>query len=242
MEYWNRFDVVDGKFKPLILSDEQIQVLLTGKFGDGCFVTTSHSIYYSACTLYQEYNDFKASLLGDLLGKQHRVFNNGYKEGYIYRLYTHADPRIALICEESIEESFNRMNELGLALWIYDDGSMHKDKEFYQINTQKYPKEILEEVFIPGLKNKFGITAKTTIERKKDGREFWYLCISKYEGSDIISSALSKYPMTCYAYKMWKPETVQKWNIFKEKVAQERLDIGSLSYRTVGAMFRKILI
>ena len=242
MEYWNKFEVVDKKFKPLVLTNAQIQVLLTGKFGDGCFVTTSNSVFYSANGIYQEYIDYKASLLGDLLGKKHVLINSGYKEGTIYRLYTHADPRVALICDETIEESFDRMDELGLALWVYDDGSLHKDKEFYQINTQKYPKEILEEVFIPKLKSKFGITAKSTIERRRDGREFWYLRISKYEGSNIISDALSKYPLSCYQYKMWKPETVQKWNILRREAEQAGLNLDTLNNRILGAMFRRIIV
>ena len=41
MEYWNKCKFEDGQFKPLVLTDKQIQVLLTGKFGDGCFIYTN---------------------------------------------------------------------------------------------------------------------------------------------------------------------------------------------------------
>ena len=240
MEYWNKCKFEDGQFKPLVLTDEQTQVLLTGKFGDGCFIYTNRSVFFSANCIYKDYIDFKASLLGDLCNRKDKVVNRGYKEGLVYRVYTSADPRIAFICDESLEDSFNRMNELGLALWVYDDGSLHKEKEFYQINTQKYPREVIEDLFIPALKRKFGITAKSTIERRRDGREFWYLRISKYEGSDIISSALDKYPVSCFTYKRWKPETTQKWNKLVKESKESGIDLSLLSTKTLSSMFRKI--
>ena len=242
MVYWNNFKVENGQSAALNLSNEQIQVLLTGKFGDGCFVQTAYSVYYSACSIYEEYIDFKASLLGDLFHHKTTVLNKGFKENNIFRLYTGTDPRTAFICDESIEDSFARMDGLGLALWVYDDGSLHKTKHFYQINTQKYSREVLEDIFVPGLKSKFDITAKTTAERKKDGREFWYLRISKYEGSNIISDALSKYPVNCYNYKVWSSETIQKWSRLQEESKSAGIDLSSLDNRTLSLMLKKIAV
>lgn len=112
------------------------------------------------------------------------------------------------------------MNDLGLALWIYDDGSLHKNKLFYNINTQGFPKEIQEELFIPFF-NRFNIYPKLTVERKRDGREFWYLRISKYEG----------------AYKRWSSETIQKWSKLQEELKSTDID-----RRTLAAMLRKVSI
>lgn len=35
-----------------------------------------------------------------------------------------------------------------------------------------------------------------------DGREFWYLRISRYEGAYEITQLLNKYPVHCYNYKV----------------------------------------
>lgn len=242
MWYFNNLGTNNGQSAALHLTEEQIQVLLTGKFGDGCFVQTPNQVYYGACCIYKEYIDFKAHLLGDLVSKITTVENKGFKEGIIYRFFTLADPRICLIADESLEDSLNRMTDLGFALWVYDDGSKHKDKEFYQINTQKYPKEVVESLFVPFLKNRFNITAIPTIERKKDGREFWYLRISKYQGADIINTILQKYPIECFKYKMWGSETIQKWSKLQEELKNEGIDIYSLEARTVSALLRKIEI
>lgn len=242
MWYYNNLSTNNGQSAALHLTEKQIQVLLTGKFGDGCFVQTPNQVYYGACCIHKEYIDFKAHLLGDMVSKTTAVQNKGFKEGIIYRLFTIADPRICLIADESLEDSLNRMTDLGFALWIYDDGSKHKDKEFYQINTQKYSKETIQSLFVPFLKNKFNITAVPTVERKKDGREFWYLRISKYQGADIINSILQKYPIDCFKYKMWGSETIQKWSKLQEKLKSEGIDIYSLEARAVSALLRKIEI
>ena len=242
MWYFNNLDTNNGQSAALHLTEEQIQVLLTGKFGDGCFIQTPNQAYYGACCIHKEYIEFKAHLLGDMVSKIIVVENKGFKGGLIYRFFTSADPRICLIADESLEDSLNRMTDLGFALWVYDDGSKHKDKEFYQINTQKYSKENLESLFVPFLKDRFNITAIPTIERKKDGREFWYLRISKYQGADIINSILQKYPVECFRYKMWGSETIQKWSKLQEKLKNEGIDIYSLEAKTVSALLRKIEI
>lgn len=242
MWYFNNLDTNNGQSAALHLTEEQIQVLLTGKFGDGCFVQTPNQVYYGACCIHEEYIKFKAHLLGDLTSKITVIENNGYKKRPIYRLFTSADPRVCLIADESLEDSLNRMNDLGLALWIYDDGSKHKDKDFYQINTQKYSKDVLESMFVPFLKTKFNITAIPTVERKKDGREFWYLRVSKYCGADIINSTLQKYPVECFKYKMWGSETIQKWSKLQEELKSEDIDIYSLNPRAISALLKKIEI
>ena len=239
---WNNINMVNGQSAALNLSNEQIQVLITGKFGDGCLIKTPMSVMYSACCIHEEYIDYKSSLLGDLFQNKHCIENKGFKNGMLYRVYSKANPRVALICDESFEDSFNRMDSLGFALWIYDDGTKHKDKEFYQISTQKFSREIQEDIFVPGLKDKFDINAKVTPEIKKDGREYWYLRIGKFDGSYEISNILSQYPIQCYNYKVWSSETIQKWSRFQEESKSANIDIKSLNYREINAKLRHVSI
>lgn len=242
MQYWNNINMVNGQSAALNLSNAQIQVLITGKFGDGCLIKTPLSVMYSACCIHEEYIEYKKNLLGDLFQRKCTIENKGFKRGIIYRLYSKADQRVALICDESLEDSFNRMDTLGLALWIYDDGTKHKEKEFYQINTQKFSKEFQEDVLVPGLKSKFNIIAKPTIERKKDGREFWYLRVGKFDGAYEISEILSQYPVNCYNYKVWSSETSLKWRRFQEESKSANIDLNTLSFREISAKLRNLSI
>jgi hypothetical protein len=136
-----------------------------------------------------------------------------------------------------IETALNLMDDLGVALWFYDDGSLHKTKLFYNLNTQAFSQEINQDLFVPFL-SKFGIFAKPTIERKRDGREFWYLRISRYEGAYEITQLLNKYPVHCYNYKVWSSETIQNWSKLQEQL--KSIDATNLSIRSIAAMLRRI--
>lgn len=116
----------------------------------------------------------------------------------------------------SIEEALSLLDEL----WTYFYGFMMmahctRLSYFYNLNTQAYSEEVNRELFVPKLKE-FGIDAKPTIERKKDGREFWYLRIGKYDGAYEISELLKKYYVSCYDYKIWSSETIQIWSKMQE--------------------------
>ena len=230
----------NGQSAALNLSNEQIQVLLTGKFGDGCLSTPKSCVdnsLYSSNSIHEEYVDFKIKLLGNLASKKSRISSNGYAKTPIWQFYTHVSPDITKIKNMDIETALNLMDDLGVALWFYDDGSLHKTKLFYNLNTQAFSQEINQDLFVPFL-SKFGIFAKPTIERKRDGREFWYLRISRYEGAYEITQLLNKYPVHCYNYKVWSSETIQNWSKLQEQL--KSIDATNLSIRSIAAMLRRI--
>lgn len=223
----------------LCLNNEQKQVIVSGIFGDGYISPNSkQGAYYMTNCKYKEYLEFKKNLLGELCYTTNinSIEHNGYSQTKIYTLRTRKDTIINEIRNMPLEDLLNELDELGIAMWIYDDGSLHKDKLFYNINTQLFPKEIQERLFIP-LFNKFNIFPKVTIERKKDGREFYYLRVSKYEGAYEISRILEKYPLECYAYKRWSSETIQKWSKL-----QEQLKSTDIDRRTLAVMLKKVSI
>lgn len=215
-------------------------MLLTGKFGDGCLSTPKtckdNSLYTSNCK-FEEYVDYKMNLLGDLAGTKSFTEINGYSGKGIWQFHTHVSSDITTIKNMSIEEALSLMDEQGLAMWFYDDGSLHKTKLFYNLNTQAYSEEVNKELFVPFLL-RFGIKAKATIERKRDGREFWYLRIGKYDGAYEISNILNKYPVDCYNYKVWSSETIQNWSKMLEHL--KSTDNLNCSTRKKSMILKKI--
>ena len=232
------------------LTNEQIQVILTGKFGDGCLATNSmakahpesiYSYYYCTSSIYSEYIQFKKDILGNLCNTGITYSTNrGYKTGNIYKLYTISHPLITEIAHETLEESLLRMDELGFAMWIYDDGSLHKDKHFYNINTQAFSREENADIIVPFLKQRFDITAVPTIERKTDGRCYWYLRVKKYDGAFIISEILLKHFVPCLSYKRINPELVNNWHILKNNLSICGVNIDSMHPKTITAMLKRI--
>lgn len=190
------------------LTEEQLQVFLTAHLGDGHIATSNtNSTYYVTNSINEEYIDFKSHLLQDLSKKKSFNPHNGFCQTPIWTLRSKSQKFLKDIKSFSLETVLENLTELGVALWFYDDGSLHKRKDFYNLNTQKFSREIQENLFIPFFQ-KLGINPVLTIERKKDGREFWYLRIGVNNGADKISAILEKYPLVCFKYKRWSSETI----------------------------------
>lgn len=58
-----------------------------------------------------------------------------------------------------LKEVLDNLDDLGLALWFYDDGSLHQTKLFYNLCTHKFSREIHEDILVPFF-NKWGIFLK----------------------------------------------------------------------------------
>lgn len=199
-----------------LLTREQLQVFLTARLGDGCIVTSnSNSTYYITNCKFEEYIDFKGRLLGNMFKKKTFQEENGFCKTPIYNMRSCSSNTLKVIKELPLENVINNLDELGIALWFYDDGSLHKTDLNYNLNTQKFSYEEHRDIFIPFF-NRLGIYPKIRTENKKDGRHFYYLGINKYSGANIISEILSKYPVNCYSYKRWSSETIQKWSKMQE--------------------------
>lgn len=197
------------------LTREQTQVFLTARVGDGCIKENKNgSIYYCTNCKYKEYLEYKKNLLGKgTIGYTQR---NGYSNTPIYTLYGGAYPELDYIRKLSLMDTLNSLDSLGIALWFYDDGSLHKRKLFYNLNTQKFTKEEHESIIIPYFSS-IGINAKLRIDKSKN-QLLYYLSIGKYDGAYDISNILSKYPLNCYSYKLWSSETIQKWSKLQEEL------------------------
>lgn len=239
--------MINGQSAAGNLSNEQLQVLITGVFGDGCFHRYSnketYNFFYCTNSIHKEYLEFKKKLLDNLCTENiSSHVNRGYEEGTIYQVKTRCTPDISSISITAPNELLSMMDELGLALWIYDDGSLHKTKLFYNINTQRFSKEFIENYIVPFLKNKFNIIAIPTIERKKNGKEYWYLRVRKYEGAFIISNILRKYYIHCFDYKIISSETILKWSKLQEQLKSTNIDINTLSPKKLTNMINKMSI
>lgn len=133
------------------------------------------------------------------------------------------------------------LNDLGIAMWFYDDGSLHKTKLFYNLNTQALSKEFQEEYLIPFF-NKLNIYPKIQVENKKDGRQYWYLRIGKFSGALEISQILSKYPIDCYSYKLWSSETMQKCSKLQEELKKQNKTFRDFAPYSLSCKMKKIVL
>lgn len=201
------------------LTEPELQLCLSLYLGDGSFVKQTVNGNYGIHTscIYKESLNFKKSLVTNLITSDIKeVENNGYKKGgRIFKMHFHSNPEISKVFNLSLSEKVHLLNDLGLALWFYDDGSLHKDKLFYNLNTHAFTVE--DQLEMLEVLKKFSIYGKITSETKKDGRKFFYIAVSKYSGSFEIANILTKYKINEMSYKLWSSETIQTWSTFQEE-------------------------
>jgi hypothetical protein len=197
------------------LTNNQRQVLLSGILGDG---SLRKGRGYFSC-IHKEYMELKKNLLGEIALLVEKKQNSGYKkDAFIYSLYTIKHPEILEMETYSIEKILSELDELGIALWLADDGSRHKKNNFYNLNTHAINRDIEENIIIPFF-NKINIFPKITTETKKDGRCFSYLYIPKWQGAMELSKMLRKLNLKCYDYKIMPFEIEELY--FKLKDTKE---------------------
>ena len=136
------------------------QLYISGILGDG-HLKSSGAIMFSC--IHGEYMKWKKKLANGIGSEDGKIFKYSIQKNDVGKWFL----------DKNIEDFIGDLDELGLALWMYDDGSLHKKNLFYNINTHSFSKEIEEEVLIPKL-NTFGIYPKILTETKKDGRIFSY--------------------------------------------------------------------
>lgn len=187
------------------LTQEQIQVVLTGTFGDGAVKVGVRKASYRTNCKMPKYLEFKASLLGELFSKIWRTENNGFSKTYIYSLSSYAHEDFRKIHCLSLEDKLELLTDLGVALWFYDDGSLHKKNMFYNLNTHSFSKED-NEIISKFLNKKYNLRSRVIHEKKKDGRIFWYIYIPATGGAITISNILKKYYVEEYKYKILPEE------------------------------------
>lgn len=181
------------------INNEQKQLMLSGLLGDG---SIKHSHVSYNC-MYREYMVYKKQLAGKL-AKSEVIENSnlGFKKGSkIYNFSMKVNDYSRYLVNTPLSETIKDLDEMGLALWLMDDGSLHKKNYFYNINTHSFSREDEENILIPKL-NEFGVYPSILTEKKKDGRLFSYLYISKWNGAMILSNILRKYVVDCYTYKL----------------------------------------
>lgn len=190
------------------------QFYISSFLGDGCVIKTNQTIKISTNCKYEEYLKFKMKLLG--MNKDiGYIEHNGYENAHIYTLYVGVNEVFDELHCKPIEDLVGMLDELGIALWFYDDGSLHKRCLFYNLNTHAFPEDVQREVFIPFFE-KLGCKPRILYDRKKDGREFPYLFFPKGDGAHVIANILRKYPVDCYMYKHWDYTYLDAFTKLKE--------------------------
>jgi hypothetical protein len=111
-------------------------------------------------------------------GMTHSEFGT-QKSGYggtktIHKFSTRVHERLTEVSNVSIEEIINDLDRFDLFLWYMDDGSWHINRNTMHLYSNML-NESQTELLIAKIKELYGIAPRKRIDRKKDGRQFYYL-------------------------------------------------------------------
>lgn len=200
------------------LTNEETQLLLSLYFGDGSYIKHQIQDNYSVATnsINRDLLEYKKSLVTTLkVSEIKHKSNPGYKkDGTIYTMQINSSVKIGSIYQLSLQEKLSKLNKLGLALWFYDDGSLHKNRHFYNLCTHSF--SIEDQLLILEKLKEFNIFGKLLREVKKDGRVFWYISVSKYFGAFEISKIMAECNIESMKYKLWSSTAIQEWSTIQE--------------------------
>lgn len=188
------------------LTTDAFQVILGSVLGDGHI---SKKCEFSTGSKHKEYLLLKQEYLKTLCSDNwyRAVKDNPFRGTSSEKKYPYHTLRISK-CPESIaiqrmslEDRLANLSELGLAIWLYDDVSLHQRKHFYNLSTHSFSLEEHERYLVPFFLSK-GMFPRITIERKKNGASYYYLRFNKSDGNvREINRLLGLLPVKCYGYK-----------------------------------------
>lgn len=211
------------------MNREFYQLMLTSRLGDGHLRPEGRAVF--SC-IKEDYVAFKKEIIEEVFPKREirLLANSGYKNNSeIYSVTTLVSDIGKKIYAMPIEEVINELDEFGMAIWAYDDGSLHHKNLFYNLNTHAIPEEIQRDVLLPKLKE-FGMFGATIFkERKKDGREFAYINIPKLKGAYELDCIMRAINVESYKNKLLPDDYKAAYEYFKTIFSGKKMSQRTLS-------------
>lgn len=189
------------------MTTQQLQIILSGVLGDGGLYKNGRNFYFKCSCKHKEYIDFKSTFIPELLSEKwyRKSLNAGsYNDTPMHILRTKTSEELTAIKYMSLTEILDKLDDFGLAMWFFDDGSLHKTKFFYNLNTQSFSKS--DNIVIKNwFKKKYNV--KCTLAKDKS---YYYLRINKLDGANVINNILRQYTLPCFVYKTSDPSNFKE--------------------------------
>lgn len=187
---------------------EQI-IISGGHFGDGNFKASGKGAIYreNHSDKEFEYLEWKFNKLKTLTeGKQIKI--KPVKNSKAHEFETYNSKQILEYKNLSLYDALEKLNELGLVLYLLDDGWIRKyvSKNSFCISTQTFNKDIYLK-----LKEKFEIVFKTEVRffegKKKNGNNIYTLVLDDCETIEKILKKYNLNNLDIYKKKFLKENT-----------------------------------
>ena len=187
------------------------QIIIGTLLGDG-HITKKNQLSFSHTVKYKEYASYKASFLSKTtfsINKENKCSltkNSVSKPLIIYRTecareFEDLRNKLYIDGKKTIPLDFlNKLQDLGLAIWFMDDGSLHYEHSkiktpLYRLHTEGFCEVSMQNIL--DFFNKRGFTPK---QYKRENCNGSVLYFNKYD-SDKIGKIIAQYAPECMQYK-----------------------------------------
>jgi len=182
------------------------QLLMSAHLGDGCFYRKLNTHNYKVVfnSVNKEYLEMKKAQFPKFFHNITVRKNAGYSTNQIYSLASKSNLTITNFASLSLPDVLNKLSGFGLALWIQDDGTLHKIKNRYQLSTHSFTYDEHEKYILPFF-NKLELFPKIYTESKS--KNYYYLAFSVND-TVKLSNLITPYVIPSFSYKILSSETI----------------------------------
>lgn len=197
--------------KHIPFSQRQKEILVGTLLGDGCIERhgPSYRLLMSHCDKQKDLLFWKKDQLSQYVNcARQYISKKDNKKSWKFNSIVHGEFKTYynLFYQNGtktiIESLSNYITPLSLAVWYFDDGTLH-NKKSVRISTEGYSENenyILSKIIM----DKFGLLSKVAKHKKKE-KEYYYLSM-KRDASEQFFKLTEPYVIDCMKYKFGKGE------------------------------------
>ena len=155
------------------------KMAINARLGDGC-IGGSKTAYVSFISTDKSLLQHKERLLisegynGIVWGTQKSGYEGKGERKTIYTIRSKAHEKVNEVRDAPIEYVLSNLSEEDLILWYLDDGSWHVNVDTMHLYSNMLDAE-QTQILIDKVKQLYGVAPRIQIDRKHDGRSFYYL-------------------------------------------------------------------
>lgn len=157
-------------------------IIKNGILGDGAVSAPKDSVGLTFISSDTQSLRLKERMVRELVGEDIKITYRDVKSGYggrkkVKSMYVQKFPITGyeiLREEDLLDRTLRDITELDIFLWYLDDGSWHKVRNTMHLYSNMLTEE-QSHILIDRIEELYGIPPSLRIDRKKDGREFYYL-------------------------------------------------------------------
>jgi len=190
------------------MTQNEKQLIISSYTGDAYWMKQKRCLRIKFGNYVKNYLEYKHSLVTTL--QKSKIWGSVNRKNILYEFTVGKSPILNELKEENfwtIEKQLGPINELGLALLIFDDGSFHKTLNYYNLYIGKYYSKNFAEQFNSLLNDKFILHGA---RHKQKGAKGHFIQYKVYD-TPKIATILNKFNEHDYIYKIPSSETIAKY-------------------------------